>query len=86
MQTKDKKQEPSRSGSCGVSLCVTQSALLHKQLCLRMLHTVSHWSGLRPLDSATPQQWSHALTPLRSCVLGILHLWLCRASAFPLYS
>lgn len=67
MQIKDKKTKTSFSGSCGVSLCVTQSTLSPKQLCLRMFLPVSHGSGLRPLDSATSQHWSHALTPQILC-------------------
>lgn len=67
MQIKDKKTKTTFSGSCGVSLRVIQSTLLPKQICLQMFLPVSHWSGLRPLDSATSQHWSHALTPQILC-------------------
>ena len=40
-------------GSCDVSQFVTQYNILCTHLCLQMLIAMSHWSGLRPLASAT---------------------------------
>ena len=40
--------------SCGVSYSNVVCACWPKQLSLQMFITVSHWSGPRPLASATP--------------------------------
>ena len=60
--------------------CATQSTLLSILLCLQMFIAMSHWSGLRPLASATlsildPHQnssWISCCCPVswRSCSFG----------------
>lgn len=47
------KRKPSHCGYCHVSHCITQYILLSTYLYLHMFTAKNHWSGSRPLASAT---------------------------------
>jgi hypothetical protein len=61
--------------------------LLPKQLYLQMFIAMNHWSGLRPLSSATlsildPPKDSSPISCLLPCVIESLKFWFCRTSPF----
>lgn len=55
--------------SCGMTQCVTQSALLLEQLYLEMLISMCHWSGLRSLVCATSSMLTSLGLPPDSLLL-----------------
>ena len=61
---------------------ITQYTLLPTHLHLQMFIAMSHWSGSRPLASATPSILDpHQGCPRKVCfanVIDIRHLWICR--------
>lgn len=70
--------------SCGMTQCVTQSALLLEQLYLEMLISMCHWSGLRSLACATLSiidslQDFSGLSCCWPCVMELLQPRICKS-------
>ena len=77
------KYKTSQHGSCSESHCVPQYTLLSTYLHSQIFVAMSHWSGSRPLVSATPSildpHWDSTWIP---CVMEIPQLFIYSTGPF----